>query len=788
MSTLLALFGASNGIIDTITGVIGSFLYPLFSVIFIVIDGVQAIFYAFAGIGNITLGSEQITSGNSGAENETGIVYYLLNNSLVKNMFMSILLLAFFLVIVFTVMAFIKNAYAAKPKGWKDIVGSAIKGLGSFIFLPVCVLLGVWFGNILLNAINGATSSGGSTTMARKLFIASSYNANIYRNGDGGDADDACFKITIFLEAAGLSDQFTVQEGQSMEYYANLVDEIYSTDAVYLGNSDMVGNFYNLYQINYLVLVVGGVFMLYVLGSLSAAMVKRLFFILILFIISPAVCALYPLDDGKAVGSWAGEVKKQVLSAYGAVAGLNLFYSLLPLIDKIQFGGFGFAEWMLSDFIQLFVMVIGLLTVKDLISLITGFVGGDDAYSKGNNLLSTAKNKILSGHKKASKVAGVAAPFVGGAAKSLWNVGKGAYKSTIGKGIDAIGDSIEKHKRDKAEAARRQQQQEKYGNLSRQERQTKIKELSERQARRNAAGESFASRLASDEYESYAMKHGVDTRTEEDLAAAKEAEKSLKRERSVLRKTGRAIKNSEFGKAVGEEAKKIPGGFKKLIAAIDEESGLKKTRDEITGEYLGALDRQAKRDGVEAGGRLGEKKVLKSLEALAEKGGGHINSMSTSVLNAMGEAFGEAVAKRFFNGKLGEEIKEARDELGLDKTSTRSDLASVDTVLQRLQHFADRISNSTGEAREQYIQGAIEYARDTDAGGNERLQEALNEAFTTFSDEGIKISGDVKFDEDGIVSGMTKASKTAGKAMADEMKKSLSSLMADVDKENRKKK
>lgn len=803
--------------VDLVLGIIGTVFYPLFCIIFLLIDAIQAIFYAFAGIGNISFGSggnmwgsDSIGSGNSGAENDTGIVYYLLNNDLVKNMLMSIMLLAFFLVIIFTVLAFIKNAYSAKPKGWKAIVANAIKGLGNFILLPVCVLLGVWLGNILLQAINGATSAGGSTTMARKLFISSSYNANIYRNVNGGindawsgfdpdatNEDNAYNKIKYYADYWGLADELQLQEGQSLEYYANKVDEMYSYNRVYLGSHIEVAHFYNLYQINYLILVVGGIFMLYALASISAAMVKRIFYILILFIISPGVCALYPLDEGKAVGSWSGEVKKQVLSAYGAVAGMNLFYSLLPLIENIFIGGneiwAGINTVLISDIIQLFIMVIGLLTVKDLISLISGFVGGDDAYSKGTGVLSNARNKMVSGIKKGVRVAGVASPFVKGAARSVWNVTKG-----LGRDIKNIPNNYRVRKREKAINSATITDEERsnfsyegkqalYNDLfsvdnkkqdridkkadKKLDRYNKSIEQQANKAKRKQENKQFVSDMMSD----------VGTFFEPLTVKVKEA--------------GKAVKNSEVGQAFGKEAKKLPGGAKKLFETLYEETGMKKLVDEFKGEYTGAEDRQAKRDKIETEGRLGEQKVLRALEALT-KGGGHIDSMSTSIIKALGDSFGDAIAKRFFGGKLGEEIVTARNKLGLDKTSKTSDLSQVDNVLQRLQHFADRISNSEGDAREQYIQGAIEYARDTDAGGNAQLQEALNEAFAKFSDTELKVKDvngnykkqKVELDEDSLVGGMVKASKDVGRAMAKEMMNKYKEIMKDIDKENRKKK
>ena len=76
--------------IDALLGVVGGLIYPLFSIIFILVDVVQAIFRTFAGVGSAGYGDTlwditNITSGNTGAENDTGLVYYLLNTPLVKN-------------------------------------------------------------------------------------------------------------------------------------------------------------------------------------------------------------------------------------------------------------------------------------------------------------------------------------------------------------------------------------------------------------------------------------------------------------------------------------------------------------------------------------------------------------------------------------------------------------------------------------------------------------------------------------------------------------------------------
>ena len=441
-----------GGIVDIITGLLGTILYPLFSIIFLLIDGVQDVFYSFAGIGDASYDGTPIYSGVTGEKDQQGLVYYILQEPIVKNTLISMLILGLFLIVIFTTFAFIKNMYSAKPKGWKEIISNSIKGLFNFILLPVCTLLGVWLGNVLLRAINGATSTGGSTTMARKLFVASAYNANIYRNM-GEETDDApdevYIKVKKFADQWGLSDDLEIVDGQTLGYYADIVDKMYSYDRVFLGSHIEVGHFYNLFQINYIILVVGGIFMLYVLGSLAFAMVKRLFYIVVLFVISPGVCALYPIDEGSAVKSWSGEVKKQVLSAYGAVAGLNIFFSLVPMVDKISIfkgGSFWTSGFGINDIIQIFILVTGLLVVKDLIGLISGFAGGDNAYSTGSGLMKGtqgAMKKYVGGAVKSTTGAFASAKAKAdaqgtGAKGFLKNLGEDALKGGFNKVADAM--------------------------------------------------------------------------------------------------------------------------------------------------------------------------------------------------------------------------------------------------------------------------------------------------------------------------------------------------------------
>ena len=408
--------------VEAVLGLLGTILYPLFSNIFVLLSILQGLFYSFAGIGTVYYGGagfsgmkDEITGSNpSGGKTDTGLLYYILNSDIVKNILISMIILALFLLIIFTTLAFIKTIYAEKPKSWKDIVSSAVKGLVNFIVLPVCCLLGVWVGNIILQAVNGATSTGGTVFLDRKLFLSCAYNANTYRvnSFEAGSAKSEDAYNTIIATIDAYNDpvlnamRSQIKQGQNSDYYANVVDQMYATDRIGIHNHITVGigvtpkhGYYQLWSINYLLLIVGGVFMLYVMINVTYGMIKRLFILMMLFVVSPALCAMYPLDDGNAVKSWTGDVKKNILSAYGAVAGMNLLFSFLPIIQNINIASSMFGAWasnvlFLSDIIQLILMVCALFCMNDFISMISGYIGAGNAFSDGKSLRGSATGAL----------------------------------------------------------------------------------------------------------------------------------------------------------------------------------------------------------------------------------------------------------------------------------------------------------------------------------------------------------------------------------------------------------
>ena len=208
--------------VEAVLALIFTIIYPMVSILFVIIDLIQNLFYSFAGIRTIYVGNDQITSGNTGEDTDTGIVFYLLRSSTVQNLFYALLILAIVLLVLFTIIAFIKNIYSEKPKSWKSILGSTLKGLVFFFVTPIICLFGVWAGNILLQAIYSATTQDAESgwAMSRQVFVAAAYQANRFRTGE---FDEGHFNALNEYYDGSLG---TFDASQT-DYYAELVDDLY---------------------------------------------------------------------------------------------------------------------------------------------------------------------------------------------------------------------------------------------------------------------------------------------------------------------------------------------------------------------------------------------------------------------------------------------------------------------------------------------------------------------------------------------------------------------------------
>lgn len=276
-------------------------------------------------------------------------------------------------------------------------------------------------------------------TFSGSLFKVAAYNANRARIGQ--------YKISSdFLGSA--SDDYTLfGNAKTDDELANMIDtafacnlhmdswhlatywETWSSDKYFTNflikggsafskfNVGLVWYYYDLWQFNFIVGFAGCIVCATLFINIIMGLIARLFMCIGLFLVAPPLFGLAPLDGGKAGKSWRENFMKQALMAYGAVVGMNIFFLILPYMNEIDFFNIAIADY----FAQTLIIIVGLVTVKAFISVLSSLIGAEDANKTGEGL--TEEVGTVAG--KATKMT-VGAAKLG--AKTTGMIAKGGFK------------------------------------------------------------------------------------------------------------------------------------------------------------------------------------------------------------------------------------------------------------------------------------------------------------------------------------------------------------------------
>lgn len=200
----------------------------------------------------------------------------------------------------------------------------------------------------------------------------------------------------------------------------------FTTFSIY--NTNLVYFYYNLCAFDFLIGYLALIFLGYVFITMIIGLIKRLFELTTLFIISPPIVAMYPLDNGEALKKWRARFIASSISAYSAVVVMNIYLMLLPLFLDMQiipssgegFGSFGAA--VVNQIARVIIMIAGALFFKEISGAVAGFIGAEDAMKVGSDNLgkvAAGTAMVAGGMLAAGKLGG---KILGGGI----NAGKGA--------------------------------------------------------------------------------------------------------------------------------------------------------------------------------------------------------------------------------------------------------------------------------------------------------------------------------------------------------------------------
>lgn len=127
----------------------------------------------------------------------------------------------------------------------------------------------------------------------------------------------------------------TISDREESNYQFYLKDGI-QFDYFFEGNNKL-HTFYVPSEISYWIIVIASILMIKVLGTAIWGVIKRIYEITLYFLAAPAVASTVPLDDGTRFNtSIIQPLINKVLSTYGTMLGINVFFILLYPVKSLS--------------------------------------------------------------------------------------------------------------------------------------------------------------------------------------------------------------------------------------------------------------------------------------------------------------------------------------------------------------------------------------------------------------------------------------------------------------------
>lgn len=407
------------------------FLYSIVKAIADLCSWCELLFRKFAGLDTYYMNGEKI---------EGDILQSILQTDIVKNLLISLLVLGIILLLIVTFVAVWKTEWDFGKEGnnKSKIIKAAFRALFNFIAVPVICLFGIFVGNALLKAIDSATSISGNGTFSslitssmqsssvRADYMDSDYNYRLIMANTGAKIIDKDGKILSGktepdLEAGeekvyGIYSLFTSTNGdidkamitryfENKEKVKNTQIRIFEADGT-LNNSsllnyklkngefvfdnqndDIIEYFYDYTKMNFVATIIILIIITKAMLNMAFMLIQRLFSLTILFVISPPIVAMTPLN-AKALDGWKGLFIKNATMGYLTIAVYNLFMSIYQVFKNITLFPDTGVLIIPNYFVNLLIICAGLMTIDSLSSTLADKLGlgiGGLTPSKENN-------------------------------------------------------------------------------------------------------------------------------------------------------------------------------------------------------------------------------------------------------------------------------------------------------------------------------------------------------------------------------------------------------------------
>lgn len=328
---------------------------------------------------------------------ETDFLTFLLRNENITYGFVAAALIAVILTFLFGVAAIIRAIVSEKTNYTPaQVLVKVGKTLLTFIFIPICLSVLVYFTNIIMQSLYAATLGGSPDGMGR--FLAGAFGQDALKSGVDSD---------FYLRS-----DFNYMSTGNVRSYLDLTDYDY---------------FFSW---------ISGICIILSLGMALLAFIDRVISLVILFLFSPISISASVVDDGAHFKLWRDQFLVKFLLGYGCIIAINVYTLIIAAITRN--GLVFFENNLLNNFMKILIIVGGAVSMQRIMALVGNLVSA----GAGSNEL---RDNAIAGAQMRG-IMGRAASGIGTLAKSPFKATRAAANfvkdsKQFGKGT-AIGQRL----------------------------------------------------------------------------------------------------------------------------------------------------------------------------------------------------------------------------------------------------------------------------------------------------------------------------------------------------------
>jgi len=323
-----------------------NFLYGISKSIYRIIDGLMSCAKMLCGLEPVQYQGV-----------DTDFMTFLLRNKNITLAFAGAVLIGVVLTFIFGVAAMIKVMVTEKSNMTPGQVFVKVgKTLLTFIFIPICLAIFMYFTNIIVAALFEATSGNSPDGLGR--FLAGAFGQDARKSGVAED---------FYLESG-----FKYTSTSSVRSYLDLTDYDY---------------FFSW---------IGSICILISLANILLMFVDRAIAIVILFIFSPISLSASVFDDGQHFKLWRDQFLVKFLTGYGCIVALNIYTLIIAAItsDGLTF----FSNSFLNNLMKLAFIIGGAVSMQRIMALVGNLIqSGAGSNELRDNAIATSSFKGIAG-------------------------------------------------------------------------------------------------------------------------------------------------------------------------------------------------------------------------------------------------------------------------------------------------------------------------------------------------------------------------------------------------------